>query len=298
MATKTTTEKTTKKESSNNALDSVLEQYEKSKQGNNSSSFKMSQEERLQKYFAPILPNGKNSGQKKIRILPTNDGTSPFKEVWFHEVYVDGKWTKLYDPGKNDNERSPLNEVYEDLMQTGKESDKELAKSYRSRKFYIVKVIDRDAEGEGVKFWRFKHNYKNEGILDKIIPIWRNKGDITDSDNGRDLIIEMVKAKANNGKDYTAIQTIMHDDASKLSEDHETAKEWLDNSLTWSDVYSKKNVDYLDAIARGETPKWSMDLGRYVYGTETESHEEIGGAKKTNYVDPQANEEPSDDLPF
>ena len=81
-------------------------------------------------------------------------------------------------------------------MSTGKESDKELAKQYKSRKFYIVKVIDRDNEGDGPKFWRFKHNYKNEGILDKIIPIWRNKGDITDvfQDTTRDRkVVSIVK---------------------------------------------------------------------------------------------------------
>ncbi len=72
--------------------------------------------------------------------------SSPFKEVWYHELQVGGKWQKFYDPGKNDNERSPLNEVHDELMSTGKESDKELAKQYKSRKFYIVKVIDRDAE--------------------------------------------------------------------------------------------------------------------------------------------------------
>ena len=52
---------------------------------------------------------------------------------------------------KNDGERSPLTEVYEELMSTGKESDKDLARQYRPRKFYIVKVIDRDNEDHGPK---------------------------------------------------------------------------------------------------------------------------------------------------
>jgi hypothetical protein len=157
------------------SLDAVLSQYEKNTQSFGDSN-RMSQEERMKKYFACILPQGQSQGQRRVRILPTPDGSSPFKEVWYHELQVGGKWQKFYDPGKNDNERSPLNEVHDELMSTGKESDKELAKQYKSRKFYIVKVIDRDAEDEGVKFWRFKHNYKNDGILDKIIPIWRQKG--------------------------------------------------------------------------------------------------------------------------
>lgn len=275
-------------------LDSVLEQYEKSKQGS-STTAKMSQDERMKKYFAAILPQNQKSAQKRVRILPTPDGSSPFKEVWYHEVQVDGKWVKLYDPGKNDNERSPLNEVYDELMSTGKESDKELAKQYKARKFYIVKVVDRDAEQDGVKFWRFKHNYKNEGVLDKIIPIWRAKGDITDATNGRDLIIELAKAKTPKGKEYTVIQTVMYDDPSPVHADSETMDSWVKDELTWADVYSKKPTEYLEAIARGETPRWDSDLGKYVYGNSSSSSTTMGGG---GYTDPQADADPDEDLPF
>ena len=285
----------------NNVLDAVLAQYENSKQSGSSSTSKMSQEERMKKYFAAILKDSEKQGQKKIRILPTTDGSSPFKEVWFHEINVDGKWQKFYDPGKNDNERSPLNEVYEELMSTGKESDKELAKQYKSRKFYIVKVIDRDHEEDGPKFWRFKHNYKNDGILDKIIPIWRNKGDITDPTNGRDLVIELAKAKTPKGSTYTVIQTVMYDDPTPTHEDSETANIWINDELTWEDVYSKKPVEYLEAIARGETPRWDTDAGKYIYSNSDESEVSMGGSKpkSINEVeDPQMNEEEDEDLPF
>ena len=279
-----------------NSLDAVLAQYEKSQQGSSSSS-KMSQDERMKKYFAAILSDKEKQGQKRLRILPTKDGSSPFKEVWFHEVQVDGKWQKFYDPGKNDNERSPLSEVYEELMSTGKESDKKLATQYKARKFYIVKVIDRDNEQDGVKFWRFKHNYKNEGILDKIIPIWRAKGDITDSEKGRDIILELTKAKTPTGSVYTVIQTVMYDDPAPLHEDADTLKSWVEDELTWEDVYSKKPVEYLEAIARGETPKWDSEKGGYVYGN-SDSGEETFGGKPSGYEDPQMNDEPSDDMPF
>jgi hypothetical protein len=279
----------------NNTLDSVLAQYENSKQSGSSSTSKMSQDERMKKYFAAILKDNEKQGQRKLRILPTKDGSSPFKEVWFHEVQVDGKWQKFFDPGKNDNERSPLSEVYEELMSTGKESDKELAKQYKPRKFYIVKVIDRDNEQDGPKFWRFKHNYKNEGILDKIIPIWRQKGDITDAENGRDIILELTKAKTPKGAYYTVIQTVMYDDPSPVHSTKETAKSWVEDELTWADVYSKKPEEYLEAIARGETPRWDSDAGKYIYGNPSESISTMGGGKVS---DPQANAEPDDDMPF
>ena len=278
-------------------LDSVLAQYEKSKQSSSSGTNRMSQEERMKKYFAAILPANQNSAQKRIRILPTKDGSSPFVEAWFHEVQVGGQWNKIYDPAKNDNERSPLTEVYEELISTGKESDKQLASQYKARKFYIVKVIDRDKPEDGVKFWRFKHNYKNEGVLDKIIPIWRAKGDITDPEKGRDLIIELTKSKTPKGKEYTTVSTIMYDDPSPVHEDKKQAKEWVDDELTWLDVYSKKPVEYLEAIARGETPRWDSERGGYVYGDSTDSETSMGGSKKT-YVDPQADADVDGDLPF
>jgi hypothetical protein len=276
-------------------LDSILKQYEQSqKQSTNGS--KMTQEERMKKYFAALLKENEKQGQKRLRILPTKDGSSPFKEVWFHEVQVDGKWQKFYDPGKNANERSPLSEVYDELMSTGKESDKELAKQYKPRKFYIVKVIDRDNEQDGVKFWRFKHNYKNEGILDKIIPLFRSKGDITDVEKGRDIILEMTKAKTPKGATYTVIQTIMYDDPAPIHTDKTTTDSWINDELTWEDVYSKKPVEYLEAIARGETPKWNSDKGEYVYSND-ETDEVVFGSNKKNQSDDD-NFEADEDLPF
>ena len=285
----------------NNVLDAVLAQYEQSTQSSTNSTSKMSSEDRMKKYFAAILKDNEKQGQKRVRILPTTDGSSPFKEVWFHEILVDGKWQKFYDPGKNDNERSPLTEVYEELMSTGKDADKQLATQYRSRKFYIVKVIDRENEQDGVKFWRFKHNYKQEGILDKIIPIWKAKGDVTDPDKGRDLILELTKAKTPKGAFYTVIQTVMYDDPSPISEDETQMADWVGDELKWDDVYSKKAVEYLEAIARGETPRWDSEKGGYVYSNTEESQVSMGGTKSISInevEDPQVNTEVDEDLPF
>ena len=282
----------------NSVLDSVLAQYEKNSTSSSSQKTNISQEDRLKKYFSAILQKNEKSASRRIRILPTKDGSSPFVEVWYHEIQVNGQWVKLYDPEKNDNDRSPLTEVYNELISTGKKEDKELASQYRSRLFYIVKVIDRDNEQDGVKFWRFKHNYKQEGVLDKILPIWKAKGDVTNAEKGRDLIIELTRAKTPQGKEYTVIQTIMYDDPQPLHEDKAIMEGWIQDELTWNDVYSKKPVEYLEAVAVGETPIWSSELKKYVYGEESEIS--LGGSKQetTPVVDPQANEEPSEDLPF
>jgi hypothetical protein len=278
-------------------FDAVLAQYEKNK--NAASGNKVSQEDRLKKYFTTLLPKGARSGEKRIRILPTKDGSSPFAEAYFHEIQVDGNWVKLYDP-KQEGKRSPLNEVYEGLMMTGVESDKVLARQYRARKFYIVKVVDRDNEQDGVKFWRFKHNSKGDGVLDKIFPLFKNKGDITDLEKGRDLIITLGLTKSGNGREYTTITSIIPEDQSPLHADKETGQAWVNDELTWSDVYSKKPEEYLEMIAKGEVPKWDSETKKWISGSTEETtlmSPPVSTTKVPDY-DPQENDSEDDDLPF
>jgi hypothetical protein len=273
----------------------VLEQYEKNNRAASGNANKVSQEERLQKFFTTILPKGAKSGEKRIRILPPqNPGESPFVEVYFHEILVDGSWVKLYDPAQ-EGKRSPLNEVYEGLMMTQLEADKALAREYRSRKFYIVKVIDRENEQHGVKFWRFKHNFKNEGVFDKIFPLFNKKGDITDVTEGRDLIITLGVSKSNNGKDYTTITSIIPEDITPLSTDKTIQDSWVNDDLVWSDVYSKKSEEYLEMVAKGEVPKWDSVEKKWVSGSE----ENIILMQQTvPVVDLQEDDISDDELPF
>ena len=285
------------------SLDAVLAQYEKNKQ-TTSSTPRMSDEERLKQYLALALPKGTKSGEKRIRILPTTDGSSPFKEVFFHNTQVQGRWMKIYDPGKDSTgkptgERSPLNEVEEALKLAGDEQSKELARQYRSQKFYIVKVVDRDNEEDGVKFWRFKHNWRGDGPIDKIIPIWQKKGDVTDLNEGRDLTLMLQSVPLPGGRgEYTTVSTVMYEDPAPLSTDDTKLKEWSGDERTWRDVYSQKPIEYLEAIAKGLDPVWDSELKKYVYDdpnatTKTTSTTTIGATK-----DPQANEPADEDLPF
>ena len=282
-------------------LEAVLAQYEKNKQAT-SGTVGMSQEDRMKKYFTTVLPKGIRSQEKRIRILPAKDG-SPFVEVFFHEIQVNGDWVKLYDP-KQEGKRSPLDEVREGLMTSGVESDKVLARQYRSRKFFIVKLIDRDNEQDGVKFWRFKYNTKSEGVYDKLIPLFRNKGDITDQLKGRDLILNLNLSKAGNGRDYTTITQIIPEDPSPLHEDKSVADSWINDPLIWSDVYSKKPEEYLEMVATDQNPKWDSVTGKWV--STSSGEEKIGGSNKTeqpqtqepDYVDPQEGFTEDDELPF
>jgi hypothetical protein len=113
------------------------------------------------------------------------------------------------------------------------------------------------------------------------------------------LVIELTKAKTPKGKEYTTVSTIMYDDPAPVHEDKTQANAWINDPTTWLDVYSKKPVEYLEAIARGETPKWDTDKGGYVYGDSSTNETSMGGSKKSaDIVDPQADAESDPDLPF
>ena len=275
-------------------VDSVLAQYEKNKNATSSNTNKISQEDRMKKYFTTVLPKGSKSGERRIRILPTKDGETPFKEGYFHEIQIDGNWTKLYDPAQ-EGKRSPLNEVKDALYATKVQSDAELARQYRSRKFYIVKVIDRDNEQDGPKFWRFKHNAKGDGIIDKIFPIFQKKGDITDVETGRDLTLFLTLTKSGNGKEYTSINSVMPEDPSPLHTDAATASAWVNEETVWSDVYSKKPEEYLEMVAKGETPRWDSDTKKWVSNSQGE---EVFKAPSAPIEDPQEEDDADENLPF
>jgi hypothetical protein len=288
METNQTSDKSEKK-----AFEQVLEQFEnvKSLAGKFATS-----EERLKKYFNTILPKGVKTADKRIRILDSK--TSPFKEVYFHEIKVGDKWLKLWDP-KNEGLPSPLNKRKEELEAQGLLEE---SKAYRSKKFYIVKLIDRENEQDGPKFWRFKST-KN-GVFDKIVTIIRTRGNILDSVDGRDITISLGLTESNNKKWYTSVTNVIPEDKSPLTNDPKLLAEWVGDELEWTDVYAKRPFEYLQLVANGIEPVYDKDSKTWVSKSELVS--KLGEKKAEekaaveNIVDPQADEPADDqaDLPF
>lgn len=239
-----------------NILDSIREQYEKNKAGQ--SSFDNTPD--FSKYFATRLEDGEDSGEQTIRLMPTEAGSSPFEEGHWHSIQVGGKWRKLYCAKHNDGGECPLCEIEAELKATGSEEDKKISKQFKAKKFYIVKLIDRDNEADGVKFWRFPHNWKGDGAIDKMIPIFTKKGDVTLPREGRDLVIILGR----DDKKYTKITSIMSEDVSLLTEDATKAKAWLADKTTWKDIYKAQPTEYLQIIANGDTPVYDKGLQKFV----------------------------------
>jgi len=110
------------------------------------------------------------------------------------------------------------------------------------------------------------------------------------------LIHSRLMLKKNQDKYYKMKKIKWEYYTGKLDED--TMKEWIEDEMTWSDVYAQRPTEYLEAVARGETPVWDSELKKFVYGDNTT--ETIGGESKSNETveDPQAKMEVDEDLPF
>ena len=215
----------------------------------------------LKNYFNTGLPKGVDELKKKIRILPPEEGKkTSFGVMYGHTKKINGEWKTFPCLKHEKNEECPFCQAREALLAGGTEEEKELAKEYSARKFYIVKVIDRDHEEDGVKFWRIKHNYKKDGSYDKIMDAIINaEHDITDAETGRDLNIT-IKRNATG----SAVTILGANSTSVLTSDEEKLSKWTSDVRTWEDVYSLRNYDYLAIIVKGETPVWDKEDGRWV----------------------------------
>lgn len=234
-----------------NPLDAILNQY---KEAGSNSNFQAKTYD-LANYFSTYLPEGVTEGTKTIRILPAAEGqATPFIEMHAHKYKLDGQWKTFPCLDKEEGKDCPFCETRNALRAEGTEESKELAKKFNVRKFYIVKVIDRDKENEGVKFWRFADNWQKTGTFDKIVGIYKAvKHNIADENEGRDLQINIAR----NSNGSPVVQSIIQLDKSPLSEDESKAKAWLGDTRTWRDgIYAVKSYDYLEIVVRGGVPAW------------------------------------------
>lgn len=227
----------------------------------------------LKNYFNTMLPKGVTSVKKRIRILPPEEGKkTSFNVMYGHVKKVDGQWKTFPCLKHEKNEECPFCQSREMLLSSGSEEDKELAKEFSARKFYIIKVIDRDNEAEGVKFWRIKHNYKKDGSYDKIMSAIEDSGhDITDATSGRDLIVTIKEGTQGN-----AITIGYALESTPLTTDETNLETWTSDIRTWEDVYSLRNYEYLAIVVKNEIPMWSKEENKWVAKSSLEEKESDG----------------------
>lgn len=169
------------------------------------------------------------------------------------------------DPSLKGKKKDDLNENEKKIWEKNREIFIE-ANKWQAKKFYIVRGVDKGNQKDGVKFWRFKHNFKKQGTYDKLMPVLNeyvdyNQVDFTHPIHGTDLSITMADTEWN-GMVYKQISAITTRGKSKLHEDSIVVRQWLEDDIIWRDVFKPKSApnitphQYLEFVAEGNAPYW------------------------------------------
>ncbi|HCT51104.1 MAG TPA: hypothetical protein DF712_01470 [Balneola sp.] len=170
-------------------------------------------------------------GEQVIRIVPTPDG-DPFKEYWFH--YNLGNNPGFLSPKKNFGEDCPLDNYVRDLYRQGDDDSIKMAKNLSARQRFFSPVIVRGEEEEGVRIWGFGKMAYQELLNLVLNPDY---GDITDTDEGTDLVIKYGKPP---GAQFPQTSITPRRKTSKLFDDDNKVSEALNGIPDFDQVFEKK----------------------------------------------------------
>ena len=141
-------------------------------------------------------------GKSQIRIVPyKHDKNNPFSELFFHYSLVANK--TVLSPlsyGRPD----PVQQFADKLKGSGNKDEWIQGKRIEPKMRTFVPVVVRGEESEGVKFWGFGKTVYQELLSIIADPDY---GDISDSTNGRDIVVErQTPAEAGNQYGKTTVR--------------------------------------------------------------------------------------------
>ena len=241
----------------------------------------------------------KGEAQKKItiRLLPMDpNGGTPFAKVHFHNVKVNEELVKpgmkpyknfvCLNPRNNptiDHEKfgnkCPFCEINKDAYkkfesattEAEKEMWKKISLENKSKESVIVRCIERGAEEDGVKFWKFNLKIDNSDPYHKIMELYKTRKEegakvgreinILDLYNGRDLTITV---KRGNTENQTVVDVIESSVETPLTDNEELFDAWLNDSKKWQDVFTAKPYDYLQLVQEGKVPWYDRVANKWV----------------------------------
>lgn len=301
-------------------------------------------------YLNVKLGKNETSKELKIRVLPVDKNTdSPFKTIYMHQIKVSpelsqSEWKSYVCLNKTediDHETlghdcpfCEMNQIaYNNMKQAEEEGDtvererwKKISLANRYSEVCVMRVIERGAEDDGPKFWKFnvrsdgkdpknliKNLYKtrkqesidealeeNDGVLPKgFVP-----ENILDLYEGKDLkvTISAVFDKEGRRTNKTSISIVDYGKNKPLSKYDEDIDEWVNDEKVWSDVFVAKPYEYLSIILDGEVPFYDKQNKKWVSkgrtrDEETKKHlqEENTAKEKLSSAKKKAVEYDSDD---
>lgn len=242
-------------------------------------------------YLNLELKPGEKTKKIRVRILNiTPQATTPFLVLKTHSLKVDKQISKsgfksficLEDKHltKHDERGCPLcqetKKYFDKSNKCNNEAERKslfkLGCQYQSKDTFIVRVIDREHEDEGVKFWRFNAHSDGSGCYDKLMAIYDERMkesieqgqepfNVFDLNNGKDFTITISATENSNKVTYDIIDAGF---PSPLSKDVNKALEWINDTKTWGDIYSVKPYEYLNVIVNNGIPVYDKDKKCFV----------------------------------
>jgi hypothetical protein len=186
-------------------------------------------------------------GESTIRIVPSEDG-DPFKDYWFH--YNVGNNPGFLSPKKNFGEEDPLDNFVRSLFKEGSEDSIKMAKSLMARQRFFAPVLVRGEEEKGVRVWGFGKMAYQELLNLVLNPDY---GDITDVDDGTDLVITYGKPP---GAQFPQTTITPRRKSSPLTKTKKQTKDYLEQVPDVTTLFEKKSPnqvqEMLDQFLLGE----------------------------------------------
>ena len=178
-------------------------------------------------------------GKSQIRIVPYKfDKNNPFSELFFHYSLVPNK--TVLSPlsyGRPD----PVQQFADKLKGSGNKDEWIQGKRIEPKMRTFVPVVVRGEENEGVKFWGFGKTVYQELLSIIADPDY---GDISDSTNGRDIVVErQTPAEAGNQYGKTTIR--VKPNQTPLSDDSNLLEKLLEEQPDIKELYNEPTFDEL-----------------------------------------------------
>jgi hypothetical protein len=263
-------------------------------------------------YLNVKLAKGENEKTLRIRLLPVDkDTNSPFKEIHMHTIkvapelaasgwksYVCLKHTEDIDHDEfgYDCPFCEMNRIaYEKMKEAEKEGDdvererwKKTSLDNKEKEWCVVRCIERGAEDDGPKFWKFtvRDDGKDPKSLIKALYKMRkqesideakeeNDGElpedfvpenILDLETGRDLKVTITRVFDKDGKPTkkTSISIVDYGKNRPISKDEDEVNDWISDTKVWSDVFVAKPYEYLSIVLDGEVPFFDKQNKKWV----------------------------------
>ena len=212
-------------------------------------------------------------GEQTIRIVPTSDG-DPFKDYWFH--YNVGKNPGFLSPKRNFGEADPLDSFVRELFDEGTEDSIKTAKNLMARQRFFSPVVVRGEEDKGVRIWGY-----GKMAYEKLLSLVLNPeyGDITDSEEGVDLVIHYGKPV---GASFPQTKITPRRKNSALCDEPERCKEWLENIPDFNTLFERKTPEevgqLLDEFLSGEESAEERSSETTKYGSDSKDTTDVDAA--------------------